>query len=161
MLCPKCGSRLRSTFAVRGMIDEGGMTCWCCGFWSDFDNRGVVMADKKIDQSRLCKFPGCQKYISKKGLCLKHYNEAQVALEVAVEPAIEPVVAVLPANLGKVENVVGDLVPFGVDPVILLALRDSYNELERGWLQELSGLKPAVAICYAARMVEAVKGLGY
>lgn len=62
---------------------------------------------------------------------------------------------------GLVVNAAGEHVPFGVDPVILLALREAWATKEAQWLSELSGLKPGKAICYTADMVAAVEDLGY
>jgi hypothetical protein len=65
------------------------------------------------------------------------------------------------ASFGKVTNAVGDKAAFGVDPVIVMALRDAWAEVEQSWLIDLSGVKPGTAICYAAKMLDALKGLGY
>lgn len=67
----------------------------------------------------------------------------------------------LPIDFGKVVSGDGEPVPLGVDPVILLALREAWAAKEAAWLVELSGLKPGKAVCRAAGMVKAVEGLGY
>lgn len=66
-----------------------------------------------------------------------------------------------PGIFGMVANDAAAPASFDTDPVILLALREAWAAKEADWLTELSGLKPGKAVCFAAKMVEAVEGLGY
>lgn len=69
--------------------------------------------------------------------------------------------AALPDAFGKVTNGDGDLVQFGVDPLILQALDDAWMQKRTDWLVELSGVNPGPAVCRTALMVKAIEGLGY
>lgn len=129
------------------------------------ENAGVDMAVK------FCSVPGCKKMAQHGcgGMCKAHYSAAQREAGAVAETghayalesgeSADDLVCHVPS--GKVANGVGESVPFGVDPVILLALREAWAAKEAGWLVELSGLKPGQAVCYAASMVKALEGLGY
>lgn len=71
----------------------------------------------------------------------------------------EPVAGV-PASLGKVVNAEGLSVPFGVDGLVLQAIRESWAEAEARLLPQLSGLKPSAALVRAAKIVEQLEGIG-
>jgi hypothetical protein len=60
---------------------------------------------------------------------------------------------------GRVTNMDGELVEFGVDAVVVMAIRDAMRDLEASWLIDLSGLAPGRAICETYRKLEALQGL--
>jgi hypothetical protein len=70
------------------------------------------------------------------------------------------VVADKPQSFGKVVNADGSSVPFGVDGLVLQAVRESWAEAEARLLPQLSGLKPSAALVRAAKIVEQLEGIG-
>lgn len=131
------------------------------------ENKGSGVVDMGT-KGKVCDVTGCSSPDWKGGKCWKHHpenvakREAKEAEKAAAvpPPVAEPVVD-LPAGFGMVVNGAGDPVQFGVDPVILMALREALQAKEAGWLVELSGMKPGKAVCSAASMVKAIEGLGY
>lgn len=155
MRCPKCDARLHEQQDGRSS-QMMGFSCWRCGFWVDSDKaKGVVVAtQKKRENGRLCKASGCQKYISREGLCKQHWNEKQAVAPVVVSDDLSQI-----HDSGDLVNSDGDKVSFGVDELLYKGLTNALAELEARWLVELSGLKPMTAICRAAQMIDAVRGL--
>lgn len=110
-----------------------------------------------------------------RGLCSVCYAAVRKAEDLKPIPKPKPVPKVKASDVpvsddfGKVKNVAGDLVSFGVDQVILEALRDAfeaelqkesaaarlaYAARERELLPLLSGLSAGKAVCYTARIIE-------
>lgn len=77
----------------------------------------------------------------------------------AVYPDLDADAADVSASFGKVTNTDGDVVPFGVDPMIHMALRDAWYDVERKALEALSGLAPASALVRAANLVQRIQAL--
>lgn len=77
----------------------------------------------------------------------------------AVYPDLDADVAEVSASFGKVDNADGESVSFGVDPLVHMALRDAWYEVERKALEALSGLAPASALVRAANLVQRIQGL--
>jgi len=63
------------------------------------------------------------------------------------------------ADFGLVQNGDGNLVQFGVDPLVVMALNEALGELQQAWLVTLSGLSPCRTLSLAHSMVETVRGL--
>lgn len=74
-------------------------------------------------------------------------------------PDLDSDVAAVKEGFGKVPNAEGDLVRFGVDPMVHMALRDAWYEVERKALESLSGLPPASALVRAANLVQRIQAL--
>lgn len=76
-----------------------------------------------------------------------------------------PVVDAIPAGsgamapVGRVTNVAGDLVDFGVDGLVLAALDEALSDLRRSLLIDLSGLSAGRAICETCRVLERIQTL--
>ncbi|MGE0919461.1 hypothetical protein [Trichlorobacter lovleyi] len=62
-------------------------------------------------------------------------------------------------GFGKVNNADGESVSFGVDPLVHMALRDAWYQVERKALESLSGLAPASALVRAANLVQRIQAL--
>ena len=93
-----------------------------------------------------------------KGEALVQVQQIVLCDECGNDPCL--CVAALPESFGKVVNGNGDRVTFGVDEVIWFALEDALNAKKREWMVELSGLKPARAICRTAEILKAVEVWG-
>lgn len=138
-----------------------------------------------------CNFEGCDKFNVVGGFCTVHAKErglghlieakntksrakgkakrlASVSTTVAVDKVIAHVkkaakvqVKEIPDSFGLVENIEKQMVPFGTDPVVVMALREAWAAKEAEWLADISGLSPLKTLARAAQMVEAVEALGY
>lgn len=119
-----------------------------------------------------CSVDGCGKYAQHgcDGMCKFHYREskAPVVADLPAGPVTKPpaVYPDLPAeaaevkeSFGNVRNADGDSVPFGVDPLVHMALRDAWYQVERKALESLSGLAPASALVRAANLVQHIQAL--
>lgn len=58
-----------------------------------------------------------------------------------------------------VTNMDGDRVDFGVDVLVVAAIREAMRDLEASWLTDLSGLSPSRAICETYRKIEQLQTL--
>lgn len=114
--------------------------------------------------------PGCNKVRSyeAKGLCAACNRSQKGAVLLPTGPVFKPSVeyvdlesdaAEVSESFGKVTNADGEETTFGVDPLILMALRDAWCDLEARAAVKLSGLKPASAIVRAAKMVEMIQAV--
>ena len=115
--------------------------------------------------------PGCGKYRTYEsgGLCgacrRKQISDAKalpigpVVKPSAEYPDLASDVAGVKAGFGKVPNAEGVLTSFGVDPVVHMALRDAWYEVERKALESLSGLFPASVLVRAANLVQRIQAL--
>jgi hypothetical protein len=119
------------------------------------ENAGV--ADMAV---KFCTVAGCKKMAQwgKDGMCTAHHSAAKAAAFVA---AVDEPVAVAAEPEPHEVTPVEYAAVFGVDPLIVAALNDAWQAKEAEWLVELAGIKPGLAIRYAAGMVKAVEGLGY
>jgi hypothetical protein len=136
---------------------------------------------------RVCSVFNCTKTVHAHGMCWAHERSElginpATGLKLPAPAWAEPFVATVPEtapvevidesdwkqqvmivadDFGKVTNGDGDLVEFGTDAVVVLALREAWQAKERDWLVELSGMKPGATIARAVQMVSAVEGLRY
>ena len=62
-------------------------------------------------------------------------------------------------NFGKVKNADGQMASFGVDALIFQALTEVLEAKKAEWIADLSGLKPAKALCLTASKIEALEML--
>lgn len=119
-----------------------------------------------------CTVKGCNKASQHncEGMCKAHYREHVAAVKEALptgpvikEPAHYPDLdadaAEVKESFGKVTNADGDQASFGVDPLVHMALRDAWYEVERKALEALSGLAPASALIRAANLVQQIQRL--
>lgn len=124
--------------------------------------------------AKFCKTPECSKQVTRMGLCWGCLKKAGINPQTGdplpvpapvADPVSDGAVDLQPPPAdsfpGTVTNADDQQVPFGVDAVIYLALREAWQEKEREWLCELSGLKPGKAIAIAHQMVTAVETMGY
>jgi len=60
---------------------------------------------------------------------------------------------------GRVTNIDGEKVGFGVDPLVNMAIDEALTDLKTSWLIDLSGLTPGRAICETYRKIESLQML--
>lgn len=117
---------------------------------------GQKIVDNEVSaMAQRCLVAKCEKLAQHgcEGMCKSHYREYLDALK--AEPAAD-----VPASFGMVVNAEGTGVSFGVDSLVLQAIREAWAETEARLLPQLSGLKPSAALVRAAKVVEQLEGIG-
>ena len=159
--CTRLSARI-SRPACKANRARGVFACAECkglGVAVNFDT-GVV------DMSSKCKHVGCEKTSQKgkNGLCVAHFKEFMSPIESPVKVNAKKSMLLsecLSEQFSEIKAVNSVFVPFGTDAVIIQALLEAWFEKEAEWLVDLSGLKPGMSICYAAKMIKSLQALGY
>jgi len=126
----------------------------CPGLGQKIDDNEVSAMAQRCSAHKREKLAqhGCE------GMCKSHYRKHLQAV-VDMSGAVT-VVADRPKSFGRVVNAEGTGVSFGVDGLVLQAIREAWAETEARLLPQLSGLKPSAALVRAAKVVEQLEGIG-
>ena len=154
--CGRCYSRKRKGLdPLTGnpmLSNSDAVECALCG------NSGLILASSE--------FCDCQYGVELEragSTTPSHLNTSSapdgVAAVVDMSGAVT-VVADRPKSFGRVVNAEGTGVSFGVDGLVLQAIREAWAETEARLLPQLSGLKPSAALVRAAKVVEQLEGIG-
>lgn len=137
---------------LQAVLDDEAAQCAICG------NSGLILASSE--------FCDCQYGVELEragSTTPSHLNTSSapdgVAAVVDMSGAVT-VVADRSKSFGQVVNAEGTGVSFGVDGLVLQAIREAWAETEARLLPQLSGLKPSAALVRAAKVVEQLEGIG-
>ena len=161
--CERLNARISAATCEANRNRTGHQQIWAC--------QGCPGLGQKIDHNEVsamaqrCSIAKCEKLAQHgcEGMCKAHYREYVEAMKAEQDAIANDTLAqadAQPQSFAKVTNSDGASVSFGVDGLVLQAVREAWAEAEARLLPQLSGLKPSVALVRAARIVEQLDRIG-